>query len=67
MGYYSNSGYGLVSEICETDKDIINSYDISLLKPLIPNTENQFVSLEKSSEYVVQIINEYLKKQKERV
>jgi hypothetical protein len=67
MGYHSNSGYGLVSEICETDQDIINSYDISLLKPLIPNTQNQFESLEKSSEYVVQIINEYLKKQKERV
>lgn len=67
MGYYNQGGYGKVSDLCKYDFEIINSYDISLLERLVPDTENQFVSLEKSSEYVIQVINEYLKKQKERV
>lgn len=67
MGFYSDSNYGMVSDLCEKDLDLINSYDICLLKRLVPDTTYQFSSLEKSAEYVVQVINQYLQKQKERV
>jgi len=67
MGYYKGSSYGLVSDLCEQDLDLINSYDISLLKRLVPKTQDEFSTLEKSAEYVVQVINQYLEKQKERV
>lgn len=67
MGYYSGAGYGKVSDLPKNDLDILNSYDINLLERLVPDTAYKFSSLEKSAEYVVQVINEYLEKQKERV
>lgn len=67
MGYYKNGSYGKVSDLCKNDSDILNSYDINLLERLVPETSYQFANLEKSAEYVVQVINQYLEKQKERV
>jgi hypothetical protein len=67
MGYYKNGSYGRVSDLCKSDTDILNSYDINLLERLVPETTYQFSTLEKSAEYVVRTINEYLEKQKERV
>lgn len=67
MGYYSGGSYGKVSDLCKSDTDILNSYDISLLERLVPDTTYQFSNLEKSAHYVVQVINQYLEKQKERV
>lgn len=67
MGYYSGGSYGVPSDICKNDSNILNSYDINLLERLVPDTTYQFSSLEKSAEYVVQVINQYLEKQKERV
>jgi len=67
MGYYKKGSYGKVSDLCKNDSDILNSYDINLLERLVPETQDEFSSLEKSAEYVVQIINQYLEKQKERV
>lgn len=67
MGYYKKGAYGKVSDLCKSDTSILNSYDINLLERLIPETSYQFANLEKSAEYVVQVINQYLEKQKERV
>lgn len=67
MGYYNKGSYGKVSDLCKSDTSILNSYDINLLERLVPETSYQFSNLEKSAEYVVQVINQYLEKQKERV